>query len=982
MSLSNDLLSQFAKLTNKKTKVTESTVYGTVKEYNGSLYVQFDGSELLTPVSTTASYKAGERVAVQIKNHTATVTGNITSPSARNADVVEVKDSVFGKVTAHDLETINAEIDNLIAITANIEGLEAVNAEIENLKAEYAQLDYISAKDVEALNAKVETIRATVGEFTNISASNMEAINASISNLVAYNATFTYVSVDIFEAMKAEIENADLKYANIDFSNIKMAAVEELFTKSGIIKDLVVGEQKITGELVGVTIKGDLIEAGTVVADKLVVKGSDGILYKLNVDAVGLSKEEAPTETLHGSIITTKSIVADKIAVTDLVAFGATIGGFKINDDSIHSVAKDSVNNTTRGIYFDNDGQIAFGDSNNFVKFYKDSEGVYRLAIAAESITFGSGKKSIEDEIETLKVSVVDILRVTRYYTLVSSTASTPTVSASTKPPSGWTTTEPSYSSGSTQTLYFVDLTEFSDGGFKYSDVSKSSSYEAAKAAYNKAVNAQNSADAAAKTATNFMRFETDKGLIVGDLLGDTLGKNVLIDSDSVDIRNGDTILASYGDNNIYLAKNNSNAIIDLCDGYAQMNVSNISPNGGEWMQFNLNSSHSLSLYSNGTFTTGTSFNHIINGKERICTGILDISSASIYGTNNTTDFNPELRLTLDDWFEGGIDERLGELLIQPNLIRLSLDYWTEDYLDGAGLELIGKTSENKSQANLIASKIVLQGPVYPTNNIILDNNRVIYGLNTSGATRQLININTNNNTVIGYGGYNASEGLTNVYGNGVTITAKTTIDLKGPVTFTDAADTRANLGVWMYDLTTNTSYPGLARPDGTTTGYVRTPQTGIIPFQQGGHGTVGTSSWPFNNGYFKNVYTSGTKMHYASGDSVNGEWNGGGFVSNSSNTVYFSIPLAKPVIGATAVTVTTTKGLVVRQHKLTSTPSLSGGYVYGSSSNTGVVPTSLKGTISWDGNSIRVEATMPNTTNVINNSPCGVNANMKFTFS
>lgn len=55
-----------------------------------------------------------------------------------------------------------------------------------------------------------------------------------------------------------------------------------------------------------------------------------------------------------------------------------------------------------------------------------------------------------------------------------------------------WQLTEPAYTSGSTNTLYFVDCTEFTNGTFKYSDVSKSSSYEAAKAAYNKAQEAQN----------------------------------------------------------------------------------------------------------------------------------------------------------------------------------------------------------------------------------------------------------------------------------------------------------------------------------------------------------------------------------------------------------------------------------------------------------------------------------------------------------
>lgn len=50
-----------------------------------------------------------------------------------------------------------------------------------------------------------------------------------------------------------------------------------------------------------------------------------------------------------------------------------------------------------------------------------------------------------------------------------------------------------------------------------------------------------------AKTATNYMNF-ANNGLTIGNMTASTLGKNVLIDSDSVDIRNGTNVLASYGE--------------------------------------------------------------------------------------------------------------------------------------------------------------------------------------------------------------------------------------------------------------------------------------------------------------------------------------------------------------------------------------------------------------------------------------------------
>jgi len=92
---------------------------------------------------------------------------------------------------------------------------------------------------------------------------------------------------------------------------------------------------------------------------------------------------------------------------------------------------------------------------------------------------------------------VVDVASTTRYYLLQASTLSKPSKPTSRPPTGSWSDTEPAYTSGSTNSLYFTDLTVFSDGTWAYSAVSLSSSYEAAKEAYNKAVAAQNTAQQA-----------------------------------------------------------------------------------------------------------------------------------------------------------------------------------------------------------------------------------------------------------------------------------------------------------------------------------------------------------------------------------------------------------------------------------------------------------------------------------------------------
>lgn len=94
MLLPSDLISKFVKITKDDTKAkTETTIYGTVIESNGAKYVRFDGAEenQLTPAVMTVDAEDGERVSVLLKDHIATVTGNISSPAVRTDTVDDIK---------------------------------------------------------------------------------------------------------------------------------------------------------------------------------------------------------------------------------------------------------------------------------------------------------------------------------------------------------------------------------------------------------------------------------------------------------------------------------------------------------------------------------------------------------------------------------------------------------------------------------------------------------------------------------------------------------------------------------------------------------------------------------------------------------------------------------------------------------------------------------------------------------------------------
>lgn len=573
MDLSSELISQFVKATKDTApKTSEATIYGTTVEYNGTVYVKLDGSERLTPVETTVALEPNERVTVLVKNHTATVTGNISSPAARNSDVEAIKgtiaefdtviadkidaktanielaiiDKLDGKYATFDvIEAAEAEIDILKADNVTInQKLTARDAEIDQLKAnsltvEVADAKYATIENLNGTNARFNNLESTYGEFKIATVDRLDAIEADIENLDVGNLDAKYATVTRLQAAEAEIDTlqanmlvaddlkaleadiADLnanklsakdadikyatiavlqsdyitaaeiaatyitasavaanyakistlesdyikttdleanyitaaminsKYAEIDLANVDRASIGTVLANIGLITSATIVDGHVTGYLDSVEVNANNITAGTLTVDRLIISGSDkSIIYAIN-NAGELTSTE--TDTIDGDVITKRTIAADhiiagaitaneihssavtadkiatnavtadkiaanaitsgkiaanaitadkiaadavtadKINVVDLKALGATIGTFNIGDKSIYSGTKSTVSNTSRGIYMDTDGQLNFGDNNNYLKFYKDQNNVYKLAIAAESLTFGSG---------------------------------------------------------------------------------------------------------------------------------------------------------------------------------------------------------------------------------------------------------------------------------------------------------------------------------------------------------------------------------------------------------------------------------------------------------------------------------------------------------------------------------------------------------------------------------------------------------------
>ena len=366
MGLSNDLISQFAKVVNNdgKTNKTEKTIYGTIED-NGST-VRLDGSDKdsmpAIPINnTTTNVKDGNRVTVLIKNHSAIVTGNLTDPAPRTGEVV----------TGENLEVVTAEIENLKANKANVSDLNAANAEINNLKTNKANVS-----DLTATNAKVTNLETNKANVSDLTATNAEITTLKSDKLSAKDAQATYATIANLNAAKADISDLDANLADIDtliFGSATGNTIQTSFANAVIAQ---LGNAQIKSAMID-SIAANKITSGDIITNNVSVKSSDG---KLNISdetiqisddsrvRVQIGKDLSNDYSINvwdqnGNLMFSKGGITDSAIKTaiirnDMVSDTANIAAHKLDIDSLFEEINDGSNTIkSTKVYLDDEKQ-------------------------------------------------------------------------------------------------------------------------------------------------------------------------------------------------------------------------------------------------------------------------------------------------------------------------------------------------------------------------------------------------------------------------------------------------------------------------------------------------------------------------------------------------------------------------------------------------------------------------------------------------
>lgn len=733
MSLSNDLISQFVKITKDKQDVKKETVvYGTVhKDANGNdNLVTIDGSNISTPVSKTVVASEGDRVTVMIKNHTATVTGNLSNPSARAVDTVDISNLNVSNAKIGQLEADNVTINNrLVAHEGYIAELEADNVRIrDRLTVNEADINYLKALDIDAETLKTAQAFVDNLEATGANINDLVANVAKIDGLIFGSASGEVVSTSFSNTVIAQLGDAQIKSAMID--NISASKITTGYINTNLVniqsginsKLLINGETIQIKDNSGVNrvqigrdayddysiniwdqngnlmfSKGGITDAAikeAIIRNDMVSDTANIHASKLNIDSlfeavnngtntiksakIYLDDEKQTLDIAFKTLMTITNnqdltIKSQGTAISTIQGqisskiWQQDIDTVKNNMSTQYSTLEQSLNSfkTTVGNSYATRTELSYIDtdiSNLDARISSNESSITQLnnsitSNVTETTNLGTRISTVEQtssglttRLDNQLIGGTNILRCTnsvnalasssnwangtwrtagggtgertvinvtdapnadikKGFRIIGNDTDTTTCQDNVPVTDGVQYTISCYARGTgtlrlqvgrspysvatyalnnvtNWTKYSLTFTAgdgngISDGktnvyfgnrgtgtleicGFKMEFGNVSTDWTPSPYDYNSGI------EAASQTATDYLSFSTT-GLVIGDLTSSTLGKNVLIDSDSVDIRNGSTTLASFGANNLYLAKNSRNAKIDLCNGLATL---------------------------------------------------------------------------------------------------------------------------------------------------------------------------------------------------------------------------------------------------------------------------------------------------------------------------------------------------------------------------------------------------------------------------
>ena len=211
-------------------------------------------------------------------------------------EIAHIQQATIDTLKSNSLEAVKADIKEIVAGKIDADALTAGAVTAEKLAAGSVTAEKLSAGAVEADKIAADSVKA-------------EKIEAG--------------AVDTAKLAAGAVTAEKIASGTITADRLKAKTIT---AESGIIDDSAIGTAQIAdGSITSakiVELNADLIKAGTLSAERLLLVGEDGVIYRINAASSGLSLTELAKDQyknyINGTVIVAKSITAAQIAAQSI----------------------------------------------------------------------------------------------------------------------------------------------------------------------------------------------------------------------------------------------------------------------------------------------------------------------------------------------------------------------------------------------------------------------------------------------------------------------------------------------------------------------------------------------------------------------------------------------------------------------------------------------------------------------------------------
>ena len=235
------------------------------------------------------------------------------------------------KAYIHELVAESITTDQLYADLATIALAQITTANIENANIDWAQIGTLVADVAEIAKAHLGDADIDWAQIDNLTAAVAEIAKVEIGEAVIDGAQIT----------DGTITNAKIENAAIDTAKIALGAITTALIATGAVGTAQIADGSITSAKI-VSLDADVINAGTLSVDRLLLKGPDGLFVAINATDEGLTSEQLSQEeyqsAISGTVLVARSVTADKIAAKSITANEIAAGAITTAELAAESV--------------------------------------------------------------------------------------------------------------------------------------------------------------------------------------------------------------------------------------------------------------------------------------------------------------------------------------------------------------------------------------------------------------------------------------------------------------------------------------------------------------------------------------------------------------------------------------------------------------------------------------------------------------------